>query len=390
MANIITKRFDFTYKPLKIISSLTPDGDIPSVQTYNSTDGYLPDYTLTPLVLQLRVAQIDPEGILANGSVNAALTNVCVYEIIDGEETQITSASTDYTIVWTGADAGQVQLLKNVDPEKPITIRVEADYLDTRTQQVFHIAESFLVRSEVANAVYQVKASIASETIWNPLRDDDSVTIEATLFRGGAVVEGNFLFLWQKLRSDGTFTAVGSEDTEDYDMTVSGDNGQYLTIDRRLMGTDTSVRVLGFYNPDGVEEVSDDDVADTTPFYIFTIIRRIPDAMIFDYNGVPTNIPADIASISPTAVAKDTNGVVDTSSDIIYLWKVATNTATSKNLSYTQVAHGENPTISTSYMSVNYGMVLALDPQDCKQVASWADSDGAILTDSDGAQLLIH
>ena len=80
-----TKRFDFNFKPLRIITSFGVVGSVPGRQTYDgNTDGFIPDYSLTSLQLRLSVSRQDKDEALPHGEINNLLTNVTFTEILDG------------------------------------------------------------------------------------------------------------------------------------------------------------------------------------------------------------------------------------------------------------------------------------------------------------------
>lgn len=398
-----TKRFDFNFKPLRILTSFGVDGSVPGRQVFDgNNDGHIPDYRLTPLVLRLSASRQDKDEVLANGEINSLLTNVVFYQVKDGVKTQITNSSPYYVvdgtqypcyaIDTTGVNAGRILVKENVDYLFPVTIIVEADYLDTRLNQTHHISESYLLVCDNGTAVKpEVELDIDSQTIWNPLEDEDSVTVNALLRLGAtpATADSHLLFRWQKLRSNGQWSDIGSEPNEDYDCSVSSATSHpSLTIDRRKMGAVLKLRCVGLYDPDGTPS-SSDTITDATPQMSFDIVRRIPK---YDYNyvGVPTNIPPGTPYLHPEAVVEDSKGVIaNPEREIHFRWMAATNAA-SGNLTYTEIGHGPAPTLPTSKMNNNYGMVLGIDPVDAGAFAAWLDSDGKVLVDGDGKILLIR
>lgn len=387
-----TKRFDFNFKPLRIITSFGVEGSVPGKQVYDgNSDGYIPDFSLTALKLRLSVSRQDKDEVLPHGEINNALTNVTFTEILDGVSTRITNSTAGYSITTSGNDAGTILVEKNVAPLHPITIKVEADYLDTRLQQVHHITETFLILCDNATEVVpQVEVDIADQSVWNPFEDPDSVTITAALRVGKSLVayDSHLRFVWQKLRSDGTFTAVGSDATEDYDMEVSSDScAKSLTVNRRLMGSETEIRCIALYDKSG--SASSMSVAATSPMKALAIVRRIPD-FEDDFTGVPLNIPPGSLYLHPTAVIRDTKGIISNPERELHLiWKAATNLA-SGSLTYTQVGHGEAPILPTSKIVNEHGMVLGLDVQDAGAIGALEDSDGYLIEDSDGSLILVQ
>lgn len=386
-----TKRFDFDFKPLRILTSFGVKGSVPGRQVYDSNLGeWTPDYTITPLVLQLSVSRQDKDEVLANGTINNLLTNVRFYEIKNGTKTQITVSNTDYTIETSGNNAGRILVNTNVAYLFPVTLCVEADYLDTRLNQTHHISESFLLVCDNGSPVQpEVELDIDDHTVWNPLKESDSVTITAKLRLGAAVAayDSHLLFKWQKLRSNGTWSDVGAVEFEDYDCSVSNEGQQMsLTVNRRLMGPELKLRCVALYNPDGT--TAGMTVSDATPQRSFDIVRRIPKYEP-DYGGVPTNIPPGCIYIYPEARVEDGDGVISNlDQEMHVLWKAATNQQ-SGSLSFTEIGHGMAPALPTKKIVNEYGMVLGLDLVDAGPEAAWLDSDNAYIIDSDGAILLI-
>ena len=134
--------------------------------------------------------------------------------------------------------------------------------------------------------------------------------------------------------------------------------------------------------------LADATLTDAAPCKVVSFIRRIP-KFEYDITGVPVNIPADILAIAPEASIWDANGAItDPERELLPLWYIATNKA-SGTLSYTQVAHGMTPIISTSAMSDNYGAVLGLDVVDAGPLCAMEDSDGSVFEDGDGNIILI-
>lgn len=387
-----TKRFDFNFKPLRIITSFGVEGSVPGKQVYDgNSDGYIPDYTVTGLKLRLSVSRQDKDEVLPHGEINNLLTNVTFTQILDGVATLITANTPGYSITTSGNNAGTILVEKNIAPLHPVTIKVEADYLDTRLQQVHHITETFLIMCDNATEVVpQVEVDIADQSVWNPFEDPDSVTITAGLRVGKSLVtyDSHLLFVWQKLRSDGTFTEVGSDATEDYDMTVGSDTcHKTLTIDRRLMGSDTEIRCIALYNKDG--SASGMSVVATSPMKALALRRRIPD-FEDDFTGVPLNIPPGSLYLHPTAVLRDTKGIISNPErEVHFIWKGATNQA-SGSLTYAQIGQGVSPTLPTSKIVNEHGMVLGLDVVDAGPIGALEDSDGKLVEDADGSLILVQ
>lgn len=384
-----TRRFDFNFRPLQINTGFAVDGSVPNKQNYDAdTATYTPDYTLTPLIIQPQVSCMDRDGIVPSGSVNHQLANVRWYEIVGGVSTLIQSSNPGYEITETGGQAGRIKVKKNAQPKVPVTLEFHAEYCDPRTGQIHSILRTFLVTCSNATApAPRLILDAADQTIYNPLTDPDTQIVHANLRAGvNECAAANRLFVWEIFREDsGTWTEVGTDTTLDYDLEVSAD-GTSCTVNRALMGEELCLRCRARYdaggNPAGVT------LTEASPCKIISFIRRIP-RYEYDITGVPVNIPADVLAVAPVASIWDVNGAIpDPERELLPLWYIATNKANG-TLSYSQVAHGMAPTLSTGAMSESYGAVIGLDVKDTGPLCAFEDSDGALFEDGDGNIILI-
>ena len=187
------------------------------------------------------------------------------------------------------------------------------------------------------------------------------------------------------MREDGTFTAVGSDTTLDYDVEVAAD-GNSCTVNRSLMGAELYLRCRAKYSPDG--NPSSVTLSDNAPTKLVAFIRRIP-KFEYDIGELPTNLPSGLLEIAPTAKIWNTNGMIDNPErELLPLWYVATN-AQLGTLNYSLIAHGMTPTLSTDKVSQTLGGVYGLDVKDVGPACAWEDSDGAIFVDADDNVILI-
>lgn len=384
-----TRRFDFNFKPLQISRTMAVDGSVPSRQTYDAETGeYTPDYTLTNLIIQPRIGQMDKDEILTSGSINHLLANVRWYEIIDGTRTLIASGNTYYEVTTSGGNAGRIKVKKNAQPGHPITLEFYAEYQDTRTNQLHIIQDTFPVMCSNSTALPVLYLDAADQTIYDPLIDQASQTVHANLKLGTKeCAAANRLFVWELLRDDGTWSEIGSDNTLDYFIAVAAD-GLSVTIDRSLMGESCALRCRAKYDSEGSPASVTLDAS--SPAKVVEFVRRIH-KFDFDIVDCPVNIPAGLLAIAPQASIYDTHGeITNPERELLVLWYVATNQA-SGALSYSQIAHGKTPDmLSTSAMSNLYGAVYGIDVKDIGPVAAWEDGDGALFEDGDGYIILIH
>lgn len=382
------KRFDFNFKPLQLNVCMAVEGSVPDVQTYNADDGtYTPDYSLTPLIIQPAVSQLDKDEIVSAGRINQSLANVRWYEVVDGERMQISTTDENFEMVTSGGNAGRLKVKKNAQPQLPLNLVFYAEYTDPRTNQLFTIWRTVQILCRNAT-VYMPRLILdaADQTIFNPLGEQAKQTVHASLRIGKDECPAqNRLFVWEIFRDDNTWTEVGEDTTLDYDVTISED-GASVTVDRSLMGQELYLRCRAKYdingNPENVQ------LNDNSPQKIIAFVRRIPK---FEYGmfGVPTNIPPGLLAIAPEAKIWTTNGEIeDPERELLIIWKAATNKQ-SGSLSYEMVGQGLNPTLPTAKMSEQYGGVYGVDVIDAGPTCAWEDSDGAVFEDGDGNIILI-
>lgn len=382
-----TKRFDFNWKPLQLQISFAVDGSVPGQQNYNAdTQEYTPDYTLTPFILQPVISILDKDEVLAAGSINHALTNVRWYEIINGTKTLIASDNANYEITTSGGSAGRIKVKKNAEPKVPITLVFYAEYIDNRTGQVLIIQGSYLVECSSASDLVLVELDAAAQTVFNPLSDTQTQTVTATVWLADKICDASkYALAWEVQDENGDWYTAETDAVMDYDITV---NGNSVTINRWLMGSEMCLRCRVKYSADGTPNSV--TLTDASPQAEAVFVRRIP-KYEYEITGVPYNIPAGILAIAPTAIIRTTKGeITDAEKELLPLWYIATNKA-SGSLSYSLVAHGANPTIPTTKMDNNYGAVIGLDVVDRGYAGAFTDNaDGVVFCDADGSVLIIH
>lgn len=382
-----TKRFDFNFKPLQLQISFAVDGSVPGQQNYNAdTQEYTPDYTLTPFILQPEISIIEKDGILVAGSINAGLTNIRWYEIVNGRKTLIASDNVNYEITTAGDEAGRIKVKKNAEPRVPITLVFYAEYIDPRNGQVMVIQGSYLISCSNASNIVRVELDAAAQTVFNPLTDVQTQTVTAKVWLGDKVCDASkYALVWEVLGDDNVWHTAGADNVMDYDITV---NGNSVTINRWLMGNEMHLRCRVKYSADG--NPGSVTLTAASPQAEAVFVRRIP-KYEFDITGVPYNVPAGILAVAPTAIIRTTKGdVTDPEKELLPLWYMATNKV-SGSLSYSLIAHGVSPTIPTAKMDNNYGAVMGLDVVDRGYAGAFTDNaDGAVLCDAAGDVLIIH
>ena len=249
------KKLNINYRPLRPSISLQVVTSVPDRQVYKAADkSYTPDYTLTPLTLFPRCGAVDPSSMTTQvAGVNSQLTNMKWYERIGGVQTLI-SSGTDYVITQTGDQKGQIQVRKNSDILNPITLEFEADYIDTRTNQVIHYSASrVLVVSDGSEPQPVLQLDSPDTVQWYPVRDRLQQTITASVSLGEIdfTADDRLKFFWYRVLATGALEQI-TDGNGDNDFEIVSVNRNVLVIDRDFIGDQQTYVCKVAYRPDGV------------------------------------------------------------------------------------------------------------------------------------------
>lgn len=353
-----TKRLDFNYRSLTLSRYMELVGSIPNKQTYDAaSDEYAPDYTLegSHLVLQPHVTVGAETGVLG-GEVTSQLSNIKWTETTNTASTVISSANANYAITAGGSQNGRIEVKRNVPAGSAITLTFEADYLDTRKNETHHVVMSYRVtcENEVAMPVLSIDRPVSN--LWNPFRDTQSMTFNASLKTGtDEVAVAQRTFIWEKKRADGTWSQIGSDQHGDFGWSITNDGATY-TQDLNFIGEKQDMRVRAAYG-----NITQATVNESLTQY-FTMVRRLPD-YDYDYINVPDNIEPDVAYVYPEPLVQDREGVVGNPQEHLNIsWHTAAGQAVG-NPTMVLEATGPTPSIATSKINQN-GMVLGIEVTD--------------------------
>lgn len=385
-----TRRLDFNWKPLQVDMSLSVSGSVPDRQSYNAdANEFVPDYTKTPVVIQPIVGIIDKDGYILSGSANKDMANVAWYVLEgNGSRTVISQSNPDFSVTYSGDEAGKLLVRKNASPNFPINLIFHAEYVDRRNSQTHVWEKPYQIRCNNSTSYVPIlHLDVPVQSVWNPIRESNTVDIHASLLLGASECDtSKRIFVWYKQRDDGTWSQIGADDTLDYDISVSSD-GVTATLNRSLMGDSISIKCCAKYSASG--SPSGVSIYESSPTAYATFVRRIP-KYEYDILGMPSNILPDILDVSPSLEVRDNIGIIsDVESVFIPMWYIAQGKS-SGTLSYQQVALGMNPTIPTRVMHAEYGAVIAVDLKDGGARKAWMTADEAyVFTDASGNVLLI-
>lgn len=374
------RKIEVNYKPLKTSACMEVVGSVSDRQFYDAVTGeFAPDYTLTPLTLFPRCTATDPDKYTKSGVINSALTNMKWYENIGGTRTLITADDTGYEITESGEKKGQIKVNKNSSVLTPITLEFSADYLDSRTGQVFQYKmTAVIIVSDATDAQPVLTIDSASTIDWNPVRDVLQQTITAKLMAGDTDVtaKAGSTFFWYRKLDNGNLEQI-VDGTGDNDWEVVSVNKNVLVIDRDFIGDQQTYVCRAHYDTGGAQ-ASSPVVAD--PMSTTTIRRRIPKVEC-DWKGVTSGVPGGTTYINPVGYIRDSVGVISNPEE---WFKFVWYTKSAGAAGYAQAAVGVSPKIPFSD-----GMMIELRVEDKGPQALVVDDDDTSLyiTMDDGTPL---
>lgn len=368
-----TKRLDFSYKPLETLKSIEVIGSITNRQAYDSTTGeYAPDYTLagSNLILQPHAGIIDRNGAGAMevtpslGSGTWYWTEIETVNGVTREKTIVNSdvesdsqtGTRNYGLTTSGANNCRLAVKRNIPVGSSITLVFHAQYLYAKTGDVYRFKDSIRVTCENETGVPTMSIDCPTPILWNPLRHPQTKTVRALLkICNTEVGVARRTFYWEKKRSDGSYSVLGSDAQDDFGYTIT-DNGATYTQDMNYIGEKQDMRLRVKYG-----DLSTAAIDDSITVY-FTLVRRVTD-FDYDYADVPDNIEPGVKTVYPRVVVTDGEGVVPNAlRHLRATWYTGAGTASGEPTMAVE-NHGDTPAIPTSKINAN-GMVLGIEVKD--------------------------
>lgn len=374
------KKLRINYRTLQTSCDIEVVGSVPSKQVYQADlKEYTPDYTITPLTLFPRCNATDPEAVTALGGVNAHLTNVTWHEICGGTKTLITSANTNYSIVESGANKGQITVKRNVETLNPLTLEFRAEYLDTRTNQIFVFQMTKLITTiDGTEANPTLFIDTAETELWNPIRQKETQrTITFSVLASDKnVTDRCKFFLFRSNEDTGALEQI-TDGNGDNDWEFVSFEGNTFTLDLNYIGDSMSYVVKATYDANGEPSTDHNDaiMQKTVKF-----VRYIPKYWC-DWEGVPSEVADGTTVVYPKPIVTDTLGNIDLPEEMFrFFWYKSTNNGTS----WTKVADIKYPTIPFTD-----GMMLKLEAVDRGAYCVVADADGNVVC-VDGVPVIVR
>lgn len=375
-----SKRININYAPLNTTCWAEELNTIPATQTFFAQSGeYAPDYTLTPLSIKFYCSIQDPTQVLKDGVINPSLANVKFYEVNGKTETLITSDNKNY-VISDGDDKGKIQLKKNVAQNTSLTIRFEAEFLDTRTGQIYKFKKSKLITCiDASEGVPAFTLDKPASVFYNPIRDTAKFEINASaMFSGTEIDDTHCKVFFYKVDDDGNLADVDSLEAPNE---IISHGKKQLVIDRSAMGISATYVAKLTYNLKGTPANAPTPIS---PQASCAIRRRIP-ALEVDW-VLGSQVSAGTKSVKVKPVIKDTAGTIPDNGVLSYLWETSVDGGTT----WKEASTDKEPSIPFTA-----GMMIRLTVSDNVSgieipsgYALVADTDGSVIVDTDGAYII--
>jgi len=233
------------FSPLHKTFSLLVEGGAITQIYYPDKNEYVPDRTITPVVIYPRCSVVDPDNILPNGLVNKELTGVTWR--VDGHTV---AGNNNYSIdTSTGDTRGTLLIMQNIPAGTQVELEFEAQYLDTRTGDWIKFAGNMMLNTNIAaNEVVSVEVDCPTVVEYNPIADESLFTITPTTRLGGIEISGENVKYFVKVLQHGVERdLVPIKDLEFKSFTTDGK----LTFDMRFVPTKKNYRIYADYVRDG-------------------------------------------------------------------------------------------------------------------------------------------
>lgn len=278
-----TKRIGIIYDPLNLSTTMVVRGGS-LTQTHSAETGeYIPDRSLTPLVIRPEVYVNDPNGVIETGKIE--LTGILWYEIpqdmlgqikddsyITGELSRflITGQTSGYSV----ANDGTLTVSKNIDYLEPKVLVFTASYPDTRSGKVLRIQATATLSTVSLMEAASLSLDKPASFVFNPITDAGVRTIKATFLLGGKAPDSKrckVAYWWYKT-IDEKETIIDPDEDLFYE---KGQNTDTLTIDPRYIDGQVKISCKVEYALSGETLPTlptNDCLKDET-----TVVRRYPD-----------------------------------------------------------------------------------------------------------------
>lgn len=233
------KRLNVIYTPLNVSVSLVQDGGGLTQTHCAETGEYIPDRSLTPLVITPVVRVQDPDGIIDDGA--ATLTGVAWYALPEDIAKAVPAGTyigtelsqylvTDATDGFLVDRDGSIRVEKNIPYLSPVVLVFTGNIPDVRSGKLVKVQDSVLLSTSSIAVPASLTLDKPASWSFNPIEDSGLRSIKASLMLGGLAPDPSKVktrFWWYRASGN---TEVLIDEDEDY-FYESGQGTDTLVID---------------------------------------------------------------------------------------------------------------------------------------------------------------
>ena len=374
----------YIFTPLGVSSGIEVLGNVTPDQVYDSATGvYSPDYTSSFLQLRGWLEADDPDGILT--AADKVLTNVRWYIVENRVEKQLTGSS-EYVI-----DGTLLTVKRNFSAQVGATFRMEADFLDPRTGEIWQIAETQTITCESVSTPPKLTLDCVPVIRYDPVRDKyPKKKIKATLKIGEQeVAAANRAFVWQKKDCDidNVWADIDGSDIMDYDVSLSSD-GSELTVDCELIGNRIDLRCYAKCNPYGSAAGLAIDAK--TPMQEVTV-RRVKKSLRGVVLGARL-IKKGQKYVYPEVRVYDGRYEIENPESVLDIqWRRSVGNKNGTVVKSAVIAYGQKPAIAVTDIDTKFGgKIIAEFSVKTPLRAMTSTANGPVIVDGDGSIILVR
>lgn len=364
----LTNDILFNFKPLTKTFSLLVEGGAVTQVYYPDRNEFVPDRTITPVVIYPRCSIIDPDGKIPNGLVNKSLSS------ITWRANGITVAGNDNYLVdtSTGDTRGTLMVMYNVPAGEQLSLEFEARFFDTRTGDWLKFAGTMMLNTNIAaNEIVSLEVDSPTVVDFNPIRDESIYTVTPATRLGGEVISGSNVKYFLKVLESGNEREIDPLKDLEFQNFDSDGKG---TFDMRFVPYKKNYRLYADYVRDG-------DEAPSTPTNRAALLdislRRKYEAYTIDMR--------DFGPVQPWQREYPVSAIVELNSsgeilqepnkffDIEYLYR---HIGIEQHFGY-----GNNATLNIPEYMISQNSQIVLDIEEKGELRALSDN-GVILTDN--------
>ena len=379
------KKLNVIYTPLNVSVAIVQKGGSLTQTHCAETGEYIPDRSLTPLVLAPVVNIQDPDGQIPDGVVT--LTGVAWYALPEdvakavtdgsyiGKELSqylITDATDGYSIVKDGA----LHVEKNVPYLSPLVLVFTGQVPDLRSGKLLKVQDSVLLSTSSIAVPATLTLDKPASWRFNPIEDSGLRTITASLKLGGVVPDSSrckVAYWWYRASGDSEVLIAEDEDL----FYESGQNTAALVIDPEYLDSERII-CKAEYALDGASLPA---APTANCLKAETVVSRRYPAYDFDnyvHGGV--EVSPNASHVKNECVVTVGQKVLDSPSRYFtVIWSIKDPVYESQ---WRILGYGDSIMIPTS--EIEQGADIGLELEEFEPMGAMSDDDGNVLTDDDG------